>query len=410
MNSRTPQAILTALLLLALAGCAGAPAPQPAAQESAAPGHGAIAGVAQVAEPQLHLVAVDAAGNPSMLDLLNGTESTLGSVAPPDNVTSDGRYVFAANAKGVDIIDSGVWTWDHTDHFHYYRAKPAALGTVPGDGTATVATGLLSTAGTTGMFFPASGSAVLVDNAALSDGTISETLRLDVAPHAGIIAPLGDGAVVTEADESGTPVRLRAVDATGKEMTTAECPAAAGTITTRAGLVVGCADGAVVATSDGTKPVLEHVPYPDGAAAPATAFDARKGRPTVAGIGTDPGVWLLNTRERTWGWLPTEGPVLAAAAVDDEAGNVVVVGAGGTVQVYDGNTKERLATTDPLMPATLASPELTGNVALTVDGGRAYVSAPAEGVVFEIDYADGARIARTLTLPTQPVHLVETGR
>lgn len=415
MTIRTPQAVLAALILLALAGCSSPPAPQSESSASAQPGpgepgHGEIAGAAQVAEPQLHLVAIDAAGKASMLDLLNGTEVQLGAVPPPDNVTSDGRHVFAANTNGVEIIDSGVWTWDHVDHFHYYRGEPAALGTVAGEGTATVATGLLSTAGTTGMFFPSSGSAVLVDNAALADGTISETLRLEVEPHAGIIAPLGDGAVVTEADESGTAARLRAIDANGKESTTADCPAAAGTITTRVGLVVGCADGAVIATGDGATPILEHVPYPAGAAAPATTFDARKGRPTVAGLGKDAGVWLLNTRERKWDWLPTATPVLAAAAVDDDAGHVVVVGTDGTVQVYEEGTRERMATTKPLMPKTLASPELAGKVELTVDGGRAYVSAPAEGVVFEIDFADGARIARTLELLTQPVHLVETGR
>ncbi|SEE75172.1 hypothetical protein SAMN04489740_2417 [Arthrobacter alpinus] len=410
MNTRTPQAVLSALTLLALTGCTGAPTSQPDASETTKSEHGGIAGAAQVAEPQLHLVAIDAAGKASMLDLLNGTKAQLDPVQPPINVTSDGRYVFAANPHGVEIIDSGVWTWDHVDHFHYYRAEPAALGTVAGEGAATVATGLLSTAGTTGMFFPSSGSAVLVDNSALSEGTISETLRLEVAPHAGLIAPLGDGAVVTEADANGKAARLRAIDAGGKELTAAECPAAAGTITTRAALVIGCADGAVIATSDGAAPALDHVPYPAGAAAPATAFDARKGRPTVAGIGKDAGVWLLNTREREWDWIPTATPVLAAATVDDDAGHVVVVGTDGTVQVYEESTKERIATTTPLMPKTLASPELTGKVELTVDGGRAYVSAPAEGVVFEIDFADGARIARTLELPTQPVHLVETGR
>ncbi|MBP2411979.1 hypothetical protein JOF48_000778 [Arthrobacter stackebrandtii] len=410
MTIRTPHPILAALILLAVTGCSSAPATQPGGQESAASGHGAIAGVAELAEPQLHLVAIDAAGQASMLDLLDGTESRLGSVAPPVNVASDGRYVFAAHTNGVEILDSGVWTWDHGDHSHYYRTKPTSLGTVAGEGTAAVSTGPLSTSGTTGMFFPASGTAVLVENSALSDGTISETLRLDVAPHAGIIAPLGDGAVVTEADGNGAPARLRAIDAEGRELTTADCPAAAGTITTRAGLVIGCADGAVIATGDGTKPVLKHVPYPDGAPAPATSFDARKGRPTVAGLGKDAGVWLLNAREAAWSWLPTSTPVLAAAAVDDAAGHVVAVGADGTVQVYDGKTKERISSTAPLMPATLADPEMLGKVELAVDGERAYVNAPAEGVVFEIAYADGARIARTLTLPTQPVHLVETGR
>jgi hypothetical protein len=260
------------------------------------------------------------------------------------------------------------------------------------------------------MFFPSSGTAVLVDNSALSHGKIAETLRLDLKPHAGLIAPLGQGAVATEPDEHGTASRLRAIDSGGNELATTGCPAAAGTITTRVGLVIGCADGAVIATMEGGTPMFEHVPYPAGAAAPATAFHGRKGRPTVAGTGTEAGVWLLNTRQRTWDWLPTSAPVLAAAAVDDADGHVVVVGTDGTVQVYDEATKERIAGTAPLMQATLADPALAGNVELTVDGQRAYVNAPAENVVYEIDYADKARVARTLKLPTQPVHLVETGR
>ncbi len=414
MNIRFSQAALAALLALAIAGCGSVTAeqdpPGSAAPEPSTADHGAIAGVAEVAEPQLHLVAVDGAGKSSMVDLLDGTQTQLESVAPPARVSSDGRYIFAASDTGVEVIDSGVWTWDHVDHFHYYRSEPTTLGTVSGEGAAMVATGLLSTASTTGMFFPSSGSAVLVDNSALSGGTISETLRLDVQPHAGIMAPLGEGAVVTEADAGGTAARLRAVDAGGKELAAAPCAAAAGTITTRVGLVIGCADGAVIATGDGASPALEHVPYPEGAAAPATTFNARKGRPTVAGLGKDTGVWLLDTRQRQWDWLPTSTPALAAAAVDDAGGHVVVVGTDGTVQVYAADTKELLSSTRALMPTTVASPELAGHVTLTVDGERAYVNAPAEGVVFEIAYADNARIARTLTLPTQPMHVVETGR
>ena len=405
---------MAALALVLVAGCGSAPTqdePQPDASKSASAGdgHGAIAGVAEVAEPQLHLVAIDAEGETSMLDLLTGTESRLGQVGPPADVRTDGRYIFAATSAGVDIVDSGVWTWDHVDHFHYYRAEPKKLGRVAGEGIAAIATGMLSTAGTTGLFFPASGEAVLLDNSELSNGTISETLRLKTEPHAGIIAPLAEGAVVSEPDNTGKAARLRAVDAAGKELATTECQAAAGTITTRLGLVIGCADSAVIATTDGVTPVFERVPYPAGAA-PATAFDGRKGRPTVAGLSTDAGVWLLDTRQRAWEWLPTSTPVLAAATVDDTDDHVVVLGADGTVQVYDASTKERIATTEPLMAATLADTALAGKVQLTLDGQRAYVSAPAEGVVYEIDYADDARIARTLKLPTKPVHLVETGR
>ena len=415
MNLRTPPAAVAALAILFLAGCGSAPTPQtplPGASDSAPADaeHGAITGASEVAEPQLHLVSIDADGESSMLDLLTGTESQLGKVSPPEDVSTDGRYVFAADETGVEIVDSGAWTWDHVDHFHYYRAEPKNLGKVAGEGTAIIATGMLSTAGTTGVFFPTSGEAVLLDNSALSGGTISETLRFKVEPHAGLIAPLGEGAVVTEADGTGKAARLRAIDANGKELAAIKCPAAAGTVTTRVGLAIGCADGAVIATTEGATPVFERVPYPAEAAAPATEFNGRKGRPTVAGISSDAGVWLLNTRKLTWDWLPTPAPVLAAATVDDADHHVVVVGADGAVQVYDASTKKRISATRPLMDATLADRALAGKVQLTVDGQRAYVNAPAEGLAFEIDYADDARVARTLELPTEPVHLMETGR
>lgn len=411
----TKPAALSALALLFLTGCGSpstAQAPQPEASESASTGdgHGAITGVAEVAEPQLHLVAIDAEGETSMVDLLNGTQSRLGKVEPPVDVSTDGRYVFAAGNTGVEILDSGAWTWDHVDHFHYYRADPRRVGKVDGEGDATIATGMLSTAGTTGMFFPTSGEAVLLDNSALSSGTISETLRLKTEPHAGLIAPLGEGAVVTASDSTGKAARLRAVDVDGNELATTECPAAAGTIATRVGLVIGCSDGAVIATTEGTTPVFERVPYPAGAAAPATEFNGRKGRPTVAGLSTDSGVWLLNTRQRTWEWLPTSTPVVAASAIDDAGHHVVVIGTDGAVQVYDASTKERIASTKPLVAASLADPAYADKVQLTADAQRAYVNAPAEGLVYEIDYADDARVARTLELPTKPVHVVETGR
>jgi hypothetical protein len=405
MTHRSPARTRLALLpivLATLASCSTDPEPS---EPSRSAGHGAVKGAAEVAEPPLHLVSVDETGATSMLDLLTDERTDLDAVRPATSVASDGRYVFAADDSGVDVVDSGVWTWDHTDHFHYYRTEPRALGRVDGRGTATISTGMLSTAGGTGVFFPTSGEAVLLDNDALSRGKIQESLRLDVGPHDGLIAPLGDGAVVSQPDG-----RLRVVDADGGTIGGTECAEASGTITTRVGLVVGCADGAVLATLDGDEPVLEHIAYPEDAAAPATSFAARKGRPTVAGLGDGSGIWLLDTRERSWQWVSTTSPVVAASAVDDADTHVVAVGDDGTGQVYDAGSGRRLAITDPLLATALADPQLAPGVTLTVDGQRAYVNAAADGVVHEIDYADGARVARSLQTSTRPVHVAETGR
>jgi hypothetical protein len=417
MTFRTLRAASAATALLTLVACSSTSTSSSGGTDDPATGtgHGAVAGAAEVAEPQLHLVSVDRTGAVSMLDLLSDTRTDLGTVDAPDSVTSDGRYVFAANASGVDVVDSGVWTWDHTDHFHYYRSQPRTIGRVRGAGTATISTGMLSTAGSTGVFFPDSGEAVLLDNAALSRGDIESSLRMDVAPHDGLVAPLGDGAVVTEPDEQGRVQSLRVVDAGGEEIGRTECRQASGTITTRIGLVVGCADGAVLASidrdGDSDQPVLEHIAYPsDVDAAPATSFDARKGRPTVAGLGDGTGVWLLDTRERSWTFVETTTPIVAASAVDDAATHVVAIGDDGTVQVYDGSTARQTAVTEPILTSTMQDPDLARGLTLTVDAQRAYVNAAADGVVHEIDYADGARLARALTLSTQPVHVAETGR
>lgn len=414
MSRPTARAALVALALLALTGCTAAPATAPTAPDASAPaagdGHGAVDGAAQVAEPQLRLVAVDDAGKVGMHDLLTGEDADLGAVTAPAAVTTDGRYVFAVDDTGVDIIDSGVWTWDHVDHFHYYEATPRPVGRVDGSGRATISAGLLSTAGTTGVFFPASGDALLLDNAALARGEVDVALRVPGTPHDGLIAPIDGGAVVTDADADGRVNSLRVVTADGSAGESIPCPEAKGSITTRVGLVIGCADGAVLITATAAAPVTERIPYPAGGGTAATSFDGRKGRPTVAGLGDGSGIWLLDTRERTWTWLATSTPVVRASAVDDSDDHVLALGADGTVQVYDGDSGLPLAATEPLLAGAPSDPDLAGAISLTVDAQRAYVNAADAGVAYEIDYADGARIARSLTTPTRPVHLVEVGR
>lgn len=424
--TRTAALAGVAALGILLAGCSASPSDAPApddaatageataddasagdasASDDSGAGHGKIEGAVEAPEPPLHLVSIDAGGSVSLLDLLDGAETALDPVRAPEAVTTDGRYAFVADDQGVDIVDSGAWTWDHVDHFHYYRATPALPGSIAGTGVATVATGMLSTAGGTGVFFPESGEAVLLDNAALSQGEIRETLRLEVAPHDGIIAPLGTGALVSEAGAGGDVERLRAVDAEGSEVDAIACADASGTITTRLALVVGCADGAVLATSSEGATELTQVPYPEGAAPAATEFSARKGRPTVAGLGDGSGVWLLDTRERSWRWIAMPERPAAAAAVDDESEHLVTLTPDGRVHVFDGSGAE-VAATDPLV----SDADHGGRASLTVDAQRAYVNDPATGAVHEIDYADGARVARTLEPGTAADFVVETGR
>lgn len=407
MPSRFIPLALTGVLTLLLASCAGE-TPSTTPDDDTGPGHGAVAGAAEVAEPQLGLTAIDPDGTVTHLDLLDESVTEIGAIAPPTGMTTDGRYLFAETVDGVEIVDSGVWTWDHVDHFHYYRAAPVLLGTVDGEGDATVATTNLSTTGGTGISFADSGDAVLLDTEALSKGEITERFRIQREPHDGLVVPVGSFALVTEAS-GGAGTRVLGYTNDGDPTGLGEpCLDPAGTITTRVGAVIGCADGALLATVVDDDLHVERIPYPEGASAPpATSFDNREGRPTVASLAGAEGIWLLDTREQTWSLIPAPTPLAHVTAVDDEDGHVLALAEDGRVLVLSGEDGTLLAETEPLVADSLAE---GAGPTLIADQHRAYLSAPSEQQLYEIDYADDARIARTFDTDTQPAYVAETGR
>lgn len=386
-----------------LASCA----PQPAAEstiESDEAGHGAIAGAEEVAEPQLGLTMIDPNGSVTHLDLLDESITELGEISPARSMTTDGRYLFAASGTGVEIIDSGVWTWDHVDHFHYYRAAPQLLGSVPGEGAATIATTNSSTSGGIGISFEASGDAVLLDTEALSRGEIRELFRVEREPHAGLVVPVGSFALLTDGDGE-----LAGYDADGEPTGLEEpCADPAGTLTTRVGAVIGCADGALLAHVDDSELLVERIPYPDEARdAAVSGFDNREGRPTIAGLAGPTDIRLLDTRERAWTPLTAPAPLVHVTAVDDDEAHLLALSQDGRVLVLDATDGSVLAETAPLVAASLAA---GATPTLIADQQRAYLSAPTEKLLYEIDYADGARIARTFETATEPAFVAETGR
>ncbi|MFL0564579.1 hypothetical protein ACH0CG_02395 [Microbacterium sp. 179-I 1D1 NHS] len=396
MNRRVPIALVP-VLALSLAGCQSAPAPA-TAPEPTGDGHGAIAGATELSEPALHLTSVTPAGEVRHLDLLDEATETLDEIAPPTSLETDGRFLYAGSDGNVGIVDSGVWTWNHVDHFHYYEASAAVLGDLAGDGEPTVVASDLGA----GVRFDG-GEAVLLDLDALKKGRIEERFRLDVPAGPGMVVPLPTGALVTDAD------RLRHVDAAGAEIETVPCTDPAGSIATNVGVVVGCADGAILAVTDADGTAFERIPYPDGAQDRVLSFAAREGRPTVAGATDGDAFWLLDTRERTWTRIDAGEPLARVAAVDDADQHVVALTEKGEVLVIDGESGNALARTKPLVAASLADPALAAGVTLQIDANRTYLNGPAENVMFEIDHADSARIARTFEADA-PAFVAETGR
>lgn len=411
MHPRLLPLLALALSGVLLAGCsAGERAALPAAESAADDdAHGSRADAVELAEPPVALTAIDPSGAVTQLDLLDETVVSLGEVGAPRSMHSDGRYLFVGADAGLDVVDSGRWTWDHVDHFHYYRGEPRLLGTVAGEGAAAVATTTQSTSGSTGVFFAGSGEAVLLDTEALSRGELVERFRIGGTPHPGMVVPVGPFALVTQA-EGGVPTRVAAYSATGAPTGMVEdCPEAAGTITTRVGAVVGCADGALLASAADGVLTIERIPYPEGAAAPrASSFANREGRPVVAALAGADAVWLLDTRARSWTLLPAPAPLAAVTAVDDEADHILALGTDGRMLVLDGAAGGALlAATEPLAAASVhGGPSPT----LIADQQRAYLAAPEQSRLYEIDFADGARIARAFETTAPPAFVAETGR
>lgn len=412
-------ALIALPLTLAIATLTACSQPSPAqapasAQTDAGDGHGAIHGAEEMAEPPLALVSIDSGGNAGLFDLLTEKSEQLAAQSTPLALASDGRYGFVTTASGIEVFDSGRWTWDHVDHFHYYRAAARQLGTVPGEGEATVSTGMLSTAGGTGIYFAGSGEAVLLDNAALTEGRLAESFRINVGSTGAIVAPLGGGAIVSH----GNQLIWHSADGSESAHSIA-CTKPSGSITTRVALVIACDEGAVLASSastaggtsetdpaaSGAEVALEMLPYPAGVEAPrANEFAARKGRPTVAALAGDAGSWLLNTREQSWSFVASEHPLVRVAAVDDAEGHVLALDADGRVLVYLASTGELVGATDSLLT------EVSPNISLSLDDQRAYLNDPNTGSVYEIAYAGEPRIARTLETPHTPFWLMEVGR
>ena len=394
-----PAAVAACAAALAVTGCSADPAPA-AAGTAATGAHGYVAGAEELSEPQLQLAYLDDAGAVHTLDLLTGEPAELGDVGDVAAVDDDGRFLFAASdpAGELTVVDTGTWTVDHGDHVHYYRAPARVVGTIDWSGEVRAASSETLTA----LFSPTTGTGVVLDRAALGAGELEERAVVRTEPHDGALVPLGDRLVSTGAasvvarDPAGEPLPGPGED----------CAEPRGGQATRVGVVVSCADGAVLATETADGVAFERIPYPAAVAAEerAAGFANRPGRPAVAAPAGGSGVWLLDTRARSWQRLATETAWVHAVAADDDHDRVVGVDVTGRVVVLDPEAGTTAAT-GPVLPV-----DRLDEVDLQVDADRAYVNVPGGTELLEIDYADGARLARTFPAAVTPAHLAETGR
>ncbi|MYS70618.1 hypothetical protein GTY88_09270, partial [Streptomyces sp. SID5926] len=179
---------------------------------------------------------------------------------------------------------------------------------------------------------------------------------------------------------------------------------------TRRGVVLGCADGALLVSAEDGTFTAERIPY--GQDVPekerATAFRHRAGSDTLTAPAGERAVWVLDVTDRAWTRVRT-GPVLAANTAG-EGSPLLVLETDGALHGYDIATGRHTARTEPLLTGTAKSPAGAAAPVVEVDRSRAYVNDPTGKRVYEIDYNDALRVARSFGLDIAPVLMAETGR
>lgn len=393
-RGRLPASGAGLLAAALLAGCGPAPQEEPPADAEPTP-HGYVEGAEEAAEPQSRLVLADDEGRVQVLDLITEESTLLDPVGPVDGITGDGRFAYLSSSdeRTTSVVDSGVWTVDHGDHSHYYRAEIRTAGTT-GVAAASAATDTALTA-----LNGADGTLALLDRPSLEDGTATAAAADPRA--AGLTLPYAERLIVAE----DGPVQVLDRDGGPLETLGEECADPGAWAVTRRGLVLGCADGALAVTEDDGALTAEPLPYPDGlpAGAAVTGFHHRPGAAALAAVPAPDTVLVLDLAERRWDHWELPGVVTATAV--GEGASVLALTEDGALHALDPATGEERARTDLLERVDAEHPP-----ALQVDTSRAYVNDAHAGRVHEIDYNDDLRVARTFETEVAPHHMVETGR
>ncbi|MER8001100.1 hypothetical protein [Streptomyces sp. NPDC095613] len=408
---RNVTLLVPALLSVALltAGCAGqddAKSGPKSSSSSAAP-HGYVEGATEAAEQQSRLLLSDpGTGDTRVLELITGKLHDTARKAGVTALTTDGRFGYFQGADGTHVLDSGAWMVDHGDHVHYYSAEIKEGGELPG-GTGT---SIRSDAGVT-VVTAAHGKAGVHSRADLEKGALGAPDQLP-GTYAGPVVPYAEH-LITLTRDGDAPAKVVVLDRSGKHVATPEsaCEDPKGDAVTRRGVVLGCADGALLVHEDDGTFTAEKIPFGEDVpkTARATEFRHRPGSTTLtAPAGTD-AVWVLDVTERAWKRVET-GAVVAANTAG-EGSPLVVLETDGALHGYDISTGKETTVTERLLKDI---PEgATGEAAapvIEVDRSRAYLNDPAGKRVYEIDYNDNLRVARTFHLDIRPSLMVETGR
>ncbi|MDQ1041342.1 hypothetical protein QFZ75_007758 [Streptomyces sp. V3I8] len=400
-----PAALVITALLTTSCSAEKDNSPRSDRSSPSATAHGYVEGAREAAEQQSRLVLNDpGSGDSRVLDLATGKAHRTARVEGAVRLGTDGRFGYLHTSDRVHVLDSGAWTVDHGDHVHYYSAAVRDVGELPVGRRAQVRSDAAVTAVT-----DEDGRGVLYDRSTLEKGSIASARTL-AGTYSGAVLPYGEH-LLAFADEGGT-TKLVVLDRAGDRVASpdAECEKPRGDAVTRRGAVLGCADGALLVRAEDGVFTAEEIPYSEDVPVRerAVSFRHRPGSDSLTAPAGDDAVWVLDVTERVWTRVDT-GPVVAAGTAG-EGSPLLVLETDGSLHGYDIATGKRTARTAPLLTGRARAGTGGSPPVIEVDRSRAYVNDPLGKKVFEIDYNDGLRIARTFDLDIEPVLMTETGR
>ncbi|KRD05237.1 ABC transporter [Mycobacterium sp. Root265] len=391
LRIRWTKAAAVAVVSCAVAGCATAPTPAPAA------GTGdevAVEDGAREADgPLTKLVLVDpVTGATSVYDAVDEVETPVGTHGPVTGLEGDGRFAYLQTRSGTTVVDAGAWTFDHGDHYHYFSGTAAEAATLD------VSAASVSASNSIVALRSPSGTTELIDRERLGQKSVAPS-ELTVPPDVAAAAPYGSRLVTVT---SGG--RLQVTDDAGTSELAGDCPQPSWVMTSRRAVVFGCETGAVRVTGGDKDLTVTAAPYPADAPSQRPASMEHRDRADVfAGLAAG-NVWVLDSRQRSWTLIPVPDAVATNTAGD---GTVLVLHRDGTLSAFDIGTRTETARI-ALFPGPI--PHDGPQPVVDLDSDRAYVNNAATHEVYEIDYADGLRVARTLRTEVAPGLMVEAGR
>lgn len=396
LRSRGRRVALAMASACVVAGCAGNGGPPPGQETPQGDGHDEVVvdGARELDGALTKLVLVDpATGDTAVYDAVDEAETRIGSYGPVAAIAGDGRFAYLRTGDRTTIVDAGAWTFDHGDHYHYFATDPAMTGTLDAPVASVSASNFLVAVEST------RGAVRLLDRERLGQKAVESPASLDPGADVAAAVPYGSRLVTVTADG-----RMRVTGDGRTTDLTGECPAPSWWAPTRKAVVFGCATGAVRVTGgDGDLTVTSMAFPPDAPAQRPEHMDHRDRSDVFAGLSAGT-VWVLDSRQRSWTVIPVAD---AVAANTSGEGTVLVLHRDGTLRAFDVRTRAETARV-PLFGGAI--PADGPQPVIDIDSDRAYVNNAAAREVYEIDYADGLRIARTLRTEVTPGLMVESGR